>query len=45
MLLFNVKIIPSHLVISLLGINPQFLLPEKLKNANTELYTQKLFTA
>lgn len=30
-LLSNVKIIPSHLIISLPGIYPQFLLSEKIK--------------
>ena len=38
-LFFNVKIIPSHLVISLLGIYLQSLLPKITENADTELYT------
>lgn len=36
---FNVKIMPSHLVISLLGIYLQSLLPKITENADTELYT------
>lgn len=41
-LFFNVKIIPSHLVISLLGIYLQSLLPKITENADTELYTYTL---
>ena len=38
-LFFNVKIIPSHLVTSFLGIYLQSLFPKITENADTELYT------